>query len=233
MGGQGNDTINGDSGKDYLLLDGSKQDYTFAVTKQGTTLTNTAGEVDIVKNVEVFHFSDGTNYLVGKHGLVQTSDQSINAFLASSGVDQSFIGPVSTAAAQQATAQPVSSSSGTAAANPAVQQQPSSPASAGTSVDSAGTTSHSHGSFGGITSDQLSTIFGQGLNQPGHPQGVDKVLTDTALWNAIDSASNGPTHADSVMADLKQQLHDAFDQNGGSNLTVDDLAALLHLTHHE
>ena len=92
MGGHGNDNIDGDSGKDYLLLDGSKQDYTFAVTKRGVTITNSAGEVDTVKNVEVFHFSDGTNYLVGRHGLVQTGDQTINTFLAASGVDQSLLG---------------------------------------------------------------------------------------------------------------------------------------------
>ena len=78
MGGQGNDIINGNSGKDYLLLDGTMQDYTFAVTKRGVTITNSTGDVDTVKNVEVFHFSDGTNYLVGRQGLVQTSDQTIN-----------------------------------------------------------------------------------------------------------------------------------------------------------
>ena len=104
MGGQGNDNINGGSGKDYLLLDGSMQDYNIAVTKRGVTVTDSTGEVDTVKNVEVFHFSDGTNYLVGRHGLVQTDDQTINSFLAASGVDQSHLGPVSTAGA--ATASP-------------------------------------------------------------------------------------------------------------------------------
>ena len=102
MGGQGNDTINGNSGKDYLLLDGSMQDYTFAVTRQGVTITDSStGDVDTVKNVEVFHFSDGTNDRVGKHGLVQTSDQTINQFLANSGLDQSHLGPVPTAGVQQ------------------------------------------------------------------------------------------------------------------------------------
>ena len=73
-----------------MLLDGTMQDYTIAVTKRGVTITNSTGEVDTVKNVEVFHFSDGTNYLVGRHGLVQTGDQTINTFLADSGVDQSL-----------------------------------------------------------------------------------------------------------------------------------------------
>ena len=40
MGGQGNDNIDGGSGKDYLLLDGSMQDYTIAVTRRGVTITN-------------------------------------------------------------------------------------------------------------------------------------------------------------------------------------------------
>ena len=101
MGGPGNDAINGNSDKDYLLLDGTMQDYTFAVSRRGVTITNSAGEVDTVKNVEVFHFSDGTNYLVGRHGLVQTGDQSINKFLADSGVDQSYFSAVPTAGTQQ------------------------------------------------------------------------------------------------------------------------------------
>jgi hypothetical protein len=68
------------------------------------------------------------------------------------------------------------------------------------------------------------------MNQAGHSQGVAKVLTNTALWNAVDTASNNPTHADSALADLKQQLHDAFDHAGATG-TVDDLAALLPWTH--
>ena len=65
-----------------------------------------------------------------------------------------------------------------------------------------------------------------------HTQGVEKLLGNSALWNAVDAASNNPTHADSALADLKQQLHDTFDHNG-ANGTVDNLAALLHFTHHE
>jgi hypothetical protein len=65
------------------------------------TITDSTGNVDTVTSVGVLHFSDGTNYLVGKQGLVQTSDQTINQFLANSGVDQSYIGPVPTAGAQQ------------------------------------------------------------------------------------------------------------------------------------
>ena len=42
MGGPGNDNINGGSDKDYLLLDGSMQDYTFAVSKRGVTVTNSS-----------------------------------------------------------------------------------------------------------------------------------------------------------------------------------------------
>ena len=69
--------------------------------------------------------------------------------------------------------------------------------------------------------------------EPGRSrQGVDKVLTNAALWNAVDAASNTPTHADTVLADLKQQLHDAFDHAGATG-TVDELAALLPWTHHE
>ena len=37
---------------------------------------------------------------------------------------------------------------------------------------------------------------------------------------------------DSVLADLKQQVHDAFGHNGGVD-SVDNSLALLHLTHHE
>jgi hypothetical protein len=238
MGGHGNDNINGGSGKDYVLLDGSVQDYNFAVTKRGVTVTDSTGEADTVKNVEVLHFSDGTNYLVGRHGLLQTGDQ-INSFLAASGVDQSLLGPVSTAQSQQApvqSANPTGSNAPVTGANVG-SADPHPSTSVATAPTSPGTippiTQQHNESLGGITSDQLSAIFGQALNQAGHPQRVDKVLTNAALWNAMDSASNSPTHADTVMADLKQQLHDAFDHNGGSNLTVDDLAALLHLTHHE
>ena len=221
MGGPGNDAINGNSGKDYLLLDGTMQDYTFAVNKGGVTITNAAGEVDTVKNVEVFHFSDGTNYLVGKQGLVQTSDQTINTFLAASGIDQSHLGPVSTAQAQQPP-----SNANAAPSNPST----TAPTSPGTIPP---TTEHNHGWFAGsAASDQLTTIFGQALNQTGHTQG-DKLLTGRPLWNAVDAASNVPTHTDTVLADLKQQLHDAFDHNGGATDTVDELAALLHPTHHE
>ena len=46
------------------------------------------------------------------------------------------------------------------------------------------------------------------------------------------SGSNTPTHADTVLADLKQQLHDAFD-HAGTTGTVDELAALLPWAHHE
>ena len=178
------------------------QDYTFAVTKQGVTITNSSGDVDTVKNVEVFHFSDGTNYLVGRQGLVQTSDQTINQFLANSGVDQSHLGPVPTAGAQQ---QPVQAAT------------PTSP----------GTSPHNHGSFAGFAANNQ--LFGQALT--GHTQGAEKLLGNTALWNAVDAASNNPTHADSALADLKQQLHDAFDHAGATG-SVDELAALLPWTHH-
>ena len=60
----------------------------------------------------------------------------------------------------------------------------------------------------------------------------NKLLGNMALWNAVDAASNNPTHADKALADLKQQLHDTFEHNGATD-TMDDLAALLHLTHHE
>jgi hypothetical protein len=91
---------------------------------------------------------------------------------------------------------------------------------------------HNHAPFGGSAgSDQLATVFGQALNQAGHSQGVAKVLTNAALWNAVDAASNNPTHADSALADLKQQLHDAFDHAGATGM-VDEFAALLPWTHH-
>ena len=201
MGGQGNDTINGNSGRDYLLLDGARQDYTFAVTRQGVTITDSSGDVDTVKNVEVFDFSDGTNYLVGKHGLVQTSDQTINQFLANSGLDQSHLGPVPTAGVQQ---QPVQTAT------------PTSP----------GTSPHNHGSFAGF--DANNQLFGQALT--GHTQGAEKLLGNMALWNAVDAVSNNPTHADSALADLTQQLHDGFDHAGATG-SADELAALLPWTH--
>ena len=242
MGGHGNDTINGNSGKDYLLLDGTMQDYTFAVTRQGVTITNSSGEVDTVKNVEVFHFSDGTNYLIGRHGLVQTSDQTINQFLAHSGVDQSHLGPVPTAEVQQQPVQP-------AASNPAPADESSCAAAglqypkcehgrgAGTDTStSPGIISHNtqqHGLFAGfVANNQPTTIFSQALNQTNHTQGAEKLLGNMALWNAVDAASNNPTHADSALADLKQQLHDAFDHAGATG-TVDELAALLPWTHHD
>ena len=181
MGGPGNDAINGNSGKDYLLLDGNMQDYTFAVNKGGVTITNAAGEVDTVKNVEVFHFSDGTNYLVGRHGLVQTSDQTINKFLADSGVDQSHFSAVPTAGTQQ---QPVQAAASNArdecsCAAAGFQYPKRDRGRCGPGHDSRACMSpHNHGPFGGFAgSDQLTTIFGQALNQAGHPQGVDKVLT--------------------------------------------------------
>ena len=90
-----------------------------------------------------------------------------------------------------------------------------------------------HGPFAGFAgSDQLTTIFGQALNQTGHTQGAEKLLGNAALWNAVDAASNNPTHADSALADLKQQLHDTFEHSGATD-TVDELAALLPWTHHE
>ena len=238
MGGPGNDNIDGGWGKDYLLLDGSMQDYTFAVSRQGVTITNSAGEVDTVKNVEVFHFSDGTNYLVGRQGLVQTGDQTINSFLAASGVDQSLLGPVSTEQTQQAPVQSANPTSSNASVTGASvgSADPHPSTSVATAPTSPGTippvTQQHNELFGGITSDQLSAIFAQALNQAGHPQGVDKVLTNTALWNAVDAASNNPTHADSALADLKQQLHDTFEHSGTTD-TVDELAALIHWTHHE
>ena len=166
MGGPDNDVINGNSGKDYLLLDGTMQDYTFAVSRRGVTITNSAGEVDTVKNVEVFHFSDGTNYLVGRHGLVQTGDQSINKFLADSGVDQSYFSAVPMAGTQQQPVQAAASDLGTGAPDPVVPQQASSTPSASADNAGAGTTSlgmspHNHGPFGGVpgaTSSQPSSV---------------------------------------------------------------------------
>src|SRR5262249_17262255 len=157
VGHAGNDIINGNSGKDYLLLDGTMQDYTIAVTKGGVTITDSTGGVDTVKNVEVLHFSDGTNYLVGRHGLAQTSDQTINTFLADSGVDQSYFSAVPTAGTQQQLIQ--------AAASNAPQQTSSTPSAS---------TAHDH--------------------LPG--VGAEKFLGNIALWNAVDAASNNPTHTD-------------------------------------
>jgi parallel beta-helix repeat protein len=238
MGGPGNDVINGNSGKDYLLLDGTMQDYSFVVSRGGVTMANSAGEVDTVKNVEVFHFSDGTNYLVGRHGLVQTDDQSINKFLADSGADQSYFSAVPAAGTQQQLVQAAASDLGTGAPDPVVPQQDSSTPNAsadntgtGTTLTSLGMSPHTHGPLGG-SNDQLTIIFGQALNQTGHPQGANKVLGNTAPWSAVDAASNNPTYADSALADLKQQLHDAFEHDG-ANVTTDELAALLHWTHHE
>ena len=57
-------------------------------------------------------------------------------------------------------------------------------------------------------------ISGQALT--GHTQGIEKLLGNAALWNAVDAASNTPTHADKALADLKQQLPDTFDHNGAN-----------------
>ena len=234
MGGQGNDTINGNSGKDYLLLDGARQDYTFAVTRQGVTITDSSGDVDTVKNVEVFHFSDGTNYVVGRHGLIQTGDQSINQFLAHSGVDQSYFNAVPMAATQQQPAEAAASNA--TATNAVVPQQDSSNPSASTNGESVVTNPTSpamspNGPFAGFAANNhLTTIFDQALNQTGHTQGAEKLLGNMALWNAVDAASNNPTHADSALADLTQQLHDGFDHAGATG-SVDELAALLPWTH--
>jgi len=218
VAGPGNDVIKGNADKDYLLLDGALQDYTFAVSRHGVTITNSAGEVDTVNHVEVFHFSDGTNYLVGRHGLVQTNDQTINQFLADSGVDQYFN----------------SVPAGT------LEQLVQAAASDATSTNTAGTqqqlgmSPHNHGQFERFAgSDQFAAIFSQAFNQAGQPQGVDKVLTNAALWHTVDTKLNSPTHADTVLADLKQQISDAFDDHNAANLSLDDLAALLHLPHHE
>ena len=125
------------------------QDYTFAVTKQGVTITDSAGEVDTVKNVEVFHFSDGTNYLVGRHGLVQTADQNINKFLADSGVDQSYFGAVPTAGTQQQLVQ--------AAASNAPQQTSSTPSAS---------TAHNH--LPGVGAEKLSATWLSGTRSMPH-----------------------------------------------------------------
>jgi Ca2+-binding RTX toxin-like protein len=185
VGHAGNDIINGNSGKDYLLLDGTMQDYTIAVTKQGVTITNSAGEVDTVKNVEVFHFSDGTNYLVGRDGLVQSGDESINKFLADSGVDQSYFSAVPTAGSQQQTVQAAASNAG--ATDPAVPQQTPSTPSAST--------------------DALWNAVDAASNNPAH---ADSALADLKqhLHDAFDHA--GATGSVDELAALLPWTHQAW-----------------------
>jgi len=77
-GDAGSDVIDGGSGKDIVLLSGSFDDYTIDVGRHSVRLTNSAGETDVVKNVEQFHFlgngdGDGATYVVTRHGLVETN----------------------------------------------------------------------------------------------------------------------------------------------------------------
>ncbi len=69
------------------------------------------------------------------------------------------------------------------------------------------------------------------LFQTNHTGGFERFLDKAAIWNAIGAASNNTTDNDSVLANLKQQAHDAFEHNGGN--AMDELAAWLHFTHHE
>ncbi|MEZ5841018.1 MAG: hypothetical protein R3D02_11555 [Hyphomicrobiales bacterium] len=66
MGGGGNDTIDGGTGADTAWFTGNWSDY--AVTYDGGTDTYTVTDrragspdgVDVIRNVEFFHFADGT-----------------------------------------------------------------------------------------------------------------------------------------------------------------------------
>ena len=62
----------------------------------------------------------------------------------------------------------------------------------------------------------------------------EQVPKKAGVWDAIAAASSNSTDTDNVLANLRQQVHDAFAHNGGhASNAVDDLAALLHFTHHE
>ena len=78
-----------------------------------------------------------------------------------------------------------------------------------------GTTSTGQGHYGGIPHHNV--IHGG----------------SAAIWNAIYAASTDQMGAHSALADLKQQVHDAFGHGATASHTVDDLASWLHLTHHE
>jgi Ca2+-binding RTX toxin-like protein len=72
-GGAGADVIygGGDGGKDILLLSGRIDDYTIEVRGQSVRFTH-AGETDVVRGVEQFHFlGDDATYAVKKHALVE------------------------------------------------------------------------------------------------------------------------------------------------------------------
>jgi len=68
-GDAGSDFIYGGSGKDVLLLSGDFGDYTIDVRGNSVQFTH-AGETDVVRGVEQFHFDDGT-YVIRNHSLVQ------------------------------------------------------------------------------------------------------------------------------------------------------------------
>ena len=122
FGAPGNDAIEGGRGKDVLLLDGILKDYTIEATKQAVLITNSAGDTDTVKSVELFRFlGDGNTYVTKNQSLAQTD----------------------------------------------------------------------------------------------HTEGLQTFLNKANVWSAIGVASSNPTDTDSVLSNLKQQVHDAFVLNGG------------------
>ena len=87
-GDAGADLIYGGAGKDVLLLTDTIDKYTIEVRGNSVRLTNAAGETDVVKGVEQFHFDggDGATYVVKKHALVQTNQtDGLDALLAKAG----------------------------------------------------------------------------------------------------------------------------------------------------
>ena len=73
----------------------------------------------------------------------------------------------------------------------------------------------------------------QGLVQTNASEGFGKSLDKVVSSNASNAPSNNATDTDSILAHLKQQVHDTFVHGATGSYTVDDFAAWFHLTHHE
>ena len=88
--GLGNDTVDGGSGKDYLLLSGARSDYVFSTLGSSTKTVTGPDGTDTFKNIDVIHFEDGTNWVIKSSQLQQSTDATINPYLASRGVNSTY-----------------------------------------------------------------------------------------------------------------------------------------------
>ncbi len=79
QGGAGEDIIDGGSGFDVLLLQGPKPDYTLRIFDQDTVLNSNIEGIDVLRNVELLQFSDGSTQAIGSHPWISTASPVIGS----------------------------------------------------------------------------------------------------------------------------------------------------------